>query len=451
MATTVPKLRSETLRTLPDDNVRQILWHFADRYDLQMVVQSAREVARGPVARLVSEGSRGSHEWTSKKAELLEAFDQSGITAVFMDPEHGGYLVGPKNLALALIAFELAWVDAGAATCSLAGCLALAPIHERGTPEQRAHYMALAAPPAPGEHRHTYRGAFCLTEPIPYVGVDTGMLSGKVRVTEWSDGQEPLLHVEKRGRFITNMGFANFVTAAVDSGDDRIKGSCMVIIEESDPGVFDLTRWFYRQRIEASLTRTQRPWVLLLDPGVHAAWQGQGASGPVTPELITVPVTESMKRTSVRGMITPPADQQTIRPDAKLLFVAGAGWTKKQKDGQTHVPEAEALIVDFLHKSKASLGSSKSLVELTGKNQSALRFMSHLNQVGQTGATPRHPKGLSTCCHGEEPHTVGWRFIGERRAINLDPNCGWARDKADVLYVADAFEVMSKVNALLGS
>jgi hypothetical protein len=43
-----------------------------------------------------------------------------------------------KNLALALVAFELAWVDAGAATSSLAGNLGLAPIHERGTPEQRA-------------------------------------------------------------------------------------------------------------------------------------------------------------------------------------------------------------------------------------------------------------------------------------------------------------------------
>src|ERR1039458_5670877 len=239
MATTVPKLRSETLRTLPDDNVRQILWHFADRYDLQMLVQSAREVARGPVARLVAEGQRATHEWTAKKATLLEAFDQSGITAVFMDPEQGGYLAGPKNLALALTAFELAWVDAGAATCSLAGCLALAPIHERGTPEQRAHYMALAVPPTPGEDRVAWRGAFCLTEPIPYVGVDTGMLSGKLRVSKWKDGDEPLLQVEKRGRFITNMGFANFVTAAVDSGDDRIKGSCIVIIEEGDPGVFD--------------------------------------------------------------------------------------------------------------------------------------------------------------------------------------------------------------------
>ena len=38
-----------TLRTLPSDDVRQILWRFADRYDLQMLVQSARGVARGPV------------------------------------------------------------------------------------------------------------------------------------------------------------------------------------------------------------------------------------------------------------------------------------------------------------------------------------------------------------------------------------------------------------------
>ena len=250
---------------------------------------------------------------------------------------------------------------------------------------------------------------------------------------------------------------ATLVITAATSRSSRVMagvthrvGGCVdthVSAIAADSGSVTLTRWFYRQRIEASLTRTQRPWVLLLDPGAHTPWQG--VSGPVTLELITVPVTESMKRTAARGTITPPADQQTIRPDAKLLFVAGAGWTKKQKDGQTHVPEAETLIVDFLHKSKASLGSSKSLVELTGENQSALRFMSHLNQVGQTGATPRHPKGLSTCCHGEEPHTVGWRFIGERRAINLDPNCGWARGKADVLYVADAFEVMAKVNALL--
>ncbi len=238
MATATP-VQPELLRTLPSDAARQLLWGFADRYDLQMLVQSARAVARGPVARLVANGGRNSHEWTPAKAEMLEAFDSSGITAVFMDPEEGGLFAGPKNLVLALVAFELAWVDGGAATASLAGCLALAPIHERGTPEQQRHYMRLAAPPQPGEDRKPWRGAFCLTEPIPYVGVDTGMLNGKIRIVEWKPGEEPMLQVEKRGRFITNIGFANFVTAAVDSGDDRIKGSCMVILEEDDPGIFD--------------------------------------------------------------------------------------------------------------------------------------------------------------------------------------------------------------------
>jgi alkylation response protein AidB-like acyl-CoA dehydrogenase len=99
--------------------------------------------------------------------------------------------------------------------------------------------MSLAAPAKPGEDRVPLRGAFALTEPIPYVGVDTGMLGGKVRVAEWEPGKEPILAVEKRGRFITNMGFANFVTAAVDSADERIKGSCMIILEDSDPGTFD--------------------------------------------------------------------------------------------------------------------------------------------------------------------------------------------------------------------
>src|SRR3954462_11148018 len=204
-----------------------------------MLVQSVRAVARGPVARLVAQGARNTHEWTADKESLLQAFDESGITAVFMEPSQGGFLEGPKNLALALVAFELAWVDAGAATGSLAGCLALSPIHERGTPEQRGYYMSRCAPAQPGEDRKPWRGAFCLTEPIPYVGVETGMLGGKLRIAEWNDGEEPILQVEKRGRFITNMGFANFVTAALESDDPRLKGTCMVILEETDPGIFD--------------------------------------------------------------------------------------------------------------------------------------------------------------------------------------------------------------------
>ncbi|MGB9205813.1 MAG: hypothetical protein WCB94_17795, partial [Terriglobales bacterium] len=216
---------------------------------------------------------------------------------------------------------------------------------------------------------------------------------------------------------------------------------------EAVGGAVRATRWHYRQRIEAVIRRDARPWIVLLESGCHAPFTGTPSAARVEPIPVTLP--NGAARTVVTGIRAPKSDVQTIRPDASLLFVAGAGWTKKQADGKTHVERAEPLILDFLRTSGASLGGSKSLVDQTGESQAVLGFMTHLNQVGQTGSTPRHPKGLSTCCHGEEPHVVGWRFINERRAVNLDPNCGWARGKADVLYVADAFEVLAKLNALL--
>ena len=208
-----------------------------------------------------------------------------------------------------------------------------------------------------------------------------------------------------------------------------------------------VTRWYYRQRMEAVVQRTLRPWFILLESGCAEAWSG--AAGPAAVEPVAVTLAAAHRRTTITGVKAPPADEQTIRPDARLLFVAGAGWTKSQSDGKAHAGEAEKIILEFLHRAQASLGSTKSLVDLSGEGHAVLKFMTHLNQVGQTGSTPRHPKGLATCCHGEEPHAVGWRFIAERRAVNLNPNCGWAQGKADVLYVADAFAVMRKVNELL--
>ena len=225
----------------------------------------------------------------------------------------------------------------------------------------------------------------------------------------------------------------------------RIDTHVNQLVNEGGPAA---VRWYYRQRIEAKLRRKERPWVLLVDPGATAAAAPEGAAAPPV-EVVAVAAPEA--RTTVSGVRAPSSGEQTIRPDAKLLFVAGAGWTKKQPDGKPHPEKAEELIIGFLRASGASLGSSKSLVDQAGEGQKVFEFMSHLNQVGQTGATPRHPKGLSTCCHGEEPHVVGWRFIRERRAVNTDAACGWARGKADVVYVADAFAVMEKVNALLAS
>jgi len=212
----------------------------------------------------------------------------------------------------------------------------------------------------------------------------------------------------------------------------------------AEGGKLTLTRWYYRQRLTGTLTRTQRPWIITVDAGTQEACACGG--GKATVEAVAVTLPES--KTKVMGRRSPSTGAQTIRPDAKILFVAGAGWCKKQADGALRVPEAEKLILGFLDKAQASLGSTKSLVDQSGEG-ATLSCMSHLNQIGQTGATPRHAKGLATCCHGEEPHVVGWRFINERRAVNTNASCGWAQGKADVLYVADAFAVMAKVNEMM--
>lgn len=305
--------KPDTLRTLPDDDVRAMLWRFADRYDLQMLVQSARGVARGPVARLVAQGGRQSHEWTPEKHALVKAFDEAGLSAVGLDLEHGGFIDGPKNLALALVAFELAWVDAGAATSNLANFLALGPIHERGTAEQRAFYMTASATPQP-DTGEPWRGAFALTEPIPYVGVETGLLGGKVRVAEWTAGEEPVLQVDKRGRFITGMGFADYVTAAVDSADERLKGSCMVILEKNDPGVFD--RGVPARKLVHQLSSTRDPVFSLRVPASRIVGGYTVKDGRIVPNYSHSEVIEAVfRRTRVTvGVMTAAKLLSAIEP-----------------------------------------------------------------------------------------------------------------------------------------
>ncbi len=234
--------------------------------------------------------------------------------------------------------------------------------------------------------------------------------------------------------------------------DGRIETQVTGLMAEGD--AVHGERWFYRQRIVARLCRSQRPWFLLTSPGAFEPAPTEPVStqsGKASLEDVAVDLPGVKFRTQVTGIEAAASEAQTIRPDAETLLVAGAGWTKKQKDGATHVNDAESLVLGFLDLARASLGSSKSLVDQGSEGAEVMSFMSHLNQIGQTGSTPRHRKGLATCCHGEEPHVVGWRFISERRAINLDETCGWAQGKADVLYIADAFEVMAKVNELLAA
>jgi hypothetical protein len=95
MASSASASPREYLQMLPGDEVRQIMQRFDGRYDLQMLVQSTRAVARGPVARLVASGARHTHGWTAEKHALLKEFDAAGIAAACLDPEEGGLLEDP--------------------------------------------------------------------------------------------------------------------------------------------------------------------------------------------------------------------------------------------------------------------------------------------------------------------------------------------------------------------
>ena len=145
-----------------------------------------------------------------------------------------------------------------------------------------------------------------------------------------------------------------------------------VVSVAAQDGAVKAQRWLYRQRILSSFSRAASPWMMLVDGGVNAPWQG--AAG--TAQAQTVAVSFGEQRTTVTGIQALAADAQTIRPEAALLFVAGAGWTKKQKDGQFHIGRASGIIQGFLAAAKASLGSSKSLVDLKSEDRKSTRLNS---------------------------------------------------------------------------
>ena len=269
------------MKMLPGDEVRQIMWRFAERYDIQMAVAGARQTARTVVAQLVANGQRFTHEWTPEKQGLFDAFDASGMTAATLNAEFGGLFEGPRNLAMSLVTYETAWVDNGAATSSFVNDLAMGPIAELGTPEQKEKYMTLCAPGNPSGK--TWRGSFALTEPLPYVGVDTGVLCGRVSVAEWKEGEEPMLRVEKRGRFITNIAICDYITIALDSGDERFKGSCMVVVEATDPGKFD--RGAQTKKLVHQLSNTGDPVIDVVVPASRIIGGYTIKDGVIVPNL----------------------------------------------------------------------------------------------------------------------------------------------------------------------
>jgi len=140
------------------------------------------------------------------------------------------------------------------------------------------------------------------------------MLCGKARVAEWKDGEEPMLHIDKRARFITGMAFADVVTAAVDSADERIKGSFMVILEEGDPGVFD--RGVPTKKLVHQLSSTRDPVFNLTVPASRIVGGYTVKDGVIIPRYSHGEVIEAVfKRTRVAvGLMTSAKLLSAIEP-----------------------------------------------------------------------------------------------------------------------------------------
>ena len=128
-----------------------------------------------------------------------------------------------------------------------------------------------------------------------------------------------------------------------------------------------------------------RPAFLLLDA------DNRGLCGPPgSTQVEEIAVDCPRLHTTVSGFRAPAQDAQTIRLDAKMLFVAGAGWTKKQPDGQTHAAEAGELILGFLRTTSASLGSSKSWsIRAARKLRASLPHPHESDRADRRDAAPR--------------------------------------------------------------
>ena len=181
--------------------------------------ETARRFARDVVMPALAAGAADSPGWTAAKAAVLDQC-RTGLLAC--------PLQSAPVASLALVAAELAAADGGAATCLLSGYLAHSVVRDFGTPEQRDRYLDRVRYP---------HAALCLTEPPPGAGVDALTLTGTAHLVKVPPGAAPWLDVEKRGRLISHMEFADFVLLAVDSPG----GGCLIVAEPSDEaeGLFD--------------------------------------------------------------------------------------------------------------------------------------------------------------------------------------------------------------------
>jgi electron transfer flavoprotein alpha subunit len=92
------------------------------------------------------------------------------------------------------------------------------------------------------------------------------------------------------------------ISRAIPGAVQRLKGRIETHVSglTAADGALAIQRWYYRQRMVATMTRSQRPWFLVIDPGVFPVWQGE--VGKAALETLAVTLGADSTRTRVEGV-----------------------------------------------------------------------------------------------------------------------------------------------------
>jgi len=134
----------------------------------------ARQVARGPVARL---GRRRRPQFAidgRRKEQPAPELRRKRHHRRGSGPEYGGFIRRTRKISrLSLVAFELSWVDAGRGHRQPASKSGWHPFTNAARRNKERNMSAALHHSSPAKTGNKCRAAFALTEPIPFVGVET--------------------------------------------------------------------------------------------------------------------------------------------------------------------------------------------------------------------------------------------------------------------------------------
>lgn len=192
---------------------------FALSEEQKLLRQTAHEFAEKEMRSVASEADReGKLPW-----HIVQKAHKLGLTTAFIPEKYGGGGM-TSTLSWALVLEELNWGCAGIATGLIGGGLAVLPILNMGTEEQREKFLPVFTRPEPA------LGALCLTEP------EAGSDVRQIKTRAEKDGDEWVLNGTKR--FITNGGISDIhvVFATIDPSMDYF-GMRAFVVEKDNPGL----------------------------------------------------------------------------------------------------------------------------------------------------------------------------------------------------------------------